>query len=90
MNKAELVDYVAENCEIYKKDAKYIVEAVLAGIQKGLREDNKVTLVGFGNFVMKKRPARMARDPRNGDKVRVPSKFVPTFKPSGKLKRYVG
>jgi DNA-binding protein HU-beta len=86
MNKAELVDYVAEQTGAYKKDAKAAVDAVLEGIEKGMKRDGKVTLVGFGNFIIKQRKARIARNPQTGTAVRVPPKQVPTFKPSQILK----
>ncbi len=86
MNKSDLVDFVAEQTGAYKKDAKAAVDAVLEGIEKGLVDDGKVTLVGFGNFVVKERAARTARNPQTGAAVRVPAKSVPTFKPSGSLK----
>ena len=86
MNKAELVSYVAEQTGAYKKDAKSAVNAVLAGIEKGMKNDGKVTLVGFGNFVVKQRKSRVARNPQTGAAVRVPPKQVPAFKPSQILK----
>lgn len=86
MNKAELVDHVAEVTGAYKKDAKAAVDAVLEGIEKGMKQDGKVTLVGFGNFIVKRRKARTARNPQTGAAVRVPPKQVPTFKPSQILK----
>lgn len=86
MNKAELVDFVADQTGAYKKDAKAAVDAVLKGIERGLVSDGKVTLVGFGNFLVKSRAARTARNPQTGAKVHVKAKSVPTFKPSGNLK----
>ena len=86
MNKAELVDYVSEVTGAYKKDAKAAVDAVLEGIERGMKKDGKVTLVGFGNFIVKQRQPRTARNPQTGASVRVPAKRVPTFKPSQSLK----
>jgi len=86
MNKAELVDFVAKETGTYKKEAKLAVDAVLAGITRGLIRDGKVTLVNFGNFLTKERAARVARNPQTGTKVNVPAKTVPTFKPSQELK----
>lgn len=86
MNKAELVDYVAEQTGVFKKDAKIAVDAVLMGIERGLINDGKVTLVGFGNFVTKRRGSRKARNPQTGESVHVPPKTVPSFKPSQLLK----
>ena len=86
MNKAELVDYVSEQTGAYKKDAKHAVDAVLAGIERGLIRDGKVTLVGFGNFLVKQRGSRTGRNPQTGAPVHVPAKCVPSFKPSQSLK----
>lgn len=86
MNKAELVDRVARETGQYKKDVKHMVDAVLEGIEHGLIVDGKVTLVGFGNFIVKRRNSRTARNPQTGTLVHVPAKTVPTFKPSGNLK----
>ena len=89
MNKNELVDFVANETGQYKKDVKHVVDAVLAGIQRGLMRDKKVTLVGFGNFLVVRRQPRTARNPQTGASVHVPAKNVPTFKPSGRLKKSV-
>lgn len=89
MNKAELVDYVSEQTGMYKKDAKIAVDAVLDGIERGMKKDGKVTLVGFGNFIVRQRKARTGRNPQNGRPVRVPPKQVPSFKPSEKLKESI-
>ena len=86
MNKAELVDYVAEQTGSYKKDIKLLVDVMLEGIERGLIRDGKVTLVGFGNFLTKQRAPRVGRNPQTGASVNVPAKTVPTFKPSQQLK----
>jgi len=86
MNKAELVNYVAEALEISKKDAKDVTNAVIEGITEGIITEGKVSLVGFGTFSAVKREARTARNPQTGEAVEVPEKFVPKFKPSNTLK----
>lgn len=86
MNKVELVDYVSKQTGMYKKDIKIVVDSVLEGIEKGMKLDGKVNLVGFGNFIVKQRGSRTARNPQTGAAVRVPPKQVPTFKPSQSLK----
>ncbi len=73
MNRGELTEIVARsmgNCS--KAAADRAIGAVLAGIQRGLRKEQKVTLVGFGTFTVKKRRAREGRDPRNGAVIRIP------------------
>lgn len=89
MTKAELVDYVSDHTDIMKKEAKIVVDAVLAGIQQGMVADGKVTLKDFGNFITVRRNARKARNPRTGAEVHVAARKLPTFKPSEKLKRAV-
>lgn len=86
MTKAYLVDYIAENADLTKADATRALEAMLAGVEKGLKEDGKVTLVGFGTFSAKKREARTGRNPQTGEEVKIPSRVVPSFKAGNKLK----
>jgi len=86
MNKAKLVEYVANQTGTYKKDVKIFVDAILEGIEFGMKKDGKVTLVGFGNFIVRQRKPRLARNPQTGTPVRVPPKRIPTFKPSQQLK----
>ncbi len=86
MNKAGLVNYVANALEISKKDAKEVVTATMDGITEGLVTEGKVSLVGFGTFSAIKREARTARNPQTGEAVEVPEKYVPKFKASNNLK----
>jgi len=86
MNKSELVDYVSEKTGAYKKDVKHTVDAVFDGIIQGLVEDDKVTISGFGNFIVKQRAPRKGRNPKTGQSVHIRAKSVPTFKPSDILK----
>ena len=86
MNKADLINYVAGEANVTKKEAKTLIETVIAGIVDGLSNDAKVTLVGFGTFVLSARAARTARNPKTGEAVDVPAKVVPKFRPSVALK----
>lgn len=86
MNKATLINYVAGTESVSKKDAKASIEAVLTGIVDGLLTDGKVTLVGFGTFLLVSKNARTARNPKTGEAVDVPAKVVPKFRPSAGLK----
>lgn len=88
MNKAELVDYLAKAADVTKREAKQMVETTINGIVEGLAADGKVTLAGFGSFVLVDREARTARNPKTGEAVDVPAKVVPKFKPSAALKEY--
>ena len=86
MTKAELVEFVAENADLTKADATRALEAVIAGVTKGLKKEGKVTLVGFGTFTAKKRAARTGRNPQTGAEVKIAARVVPGFKAGSKLK----
>lgn len=86
MTKANLVDYIAEKADLTKADAGRALEAMLEGVQKGLKKEGKVTLVGFGTFTAKKRAARTGRNPRTGEAVKIAASVVPGFKAGSKLK----
>ena len=89
MNKADLINFVAADTGVTKKDARTVINAVLEGMTKGLAEDAKVTLVGFGTFSAVGRKARKARNPKTGEAIDVPAKVVPKFKASKALKEAV-
>ena len=86
MTKAELVEYVAEEADLTKAAAAKAVDAVVAGITKGLKKEGKVTLVGFGTFSAKKRAARTGRNPQTGAEVKIAARVVPGFRAGSKLK----
>ena len=86
MTKQELVNFVAESADLTKADAARALDAVLAGVTKGLKKEGKVTLVGFGTFAAKKRAARTGRNPQTGAEVKIAARIVPSFKAGNKLK----
>ncbi len=86
MNKNELVNAVAESAELTKKDAEAAVTAMVDAITAALQEGDKVQLVGFGSFEVKKRSARMGRNPRTKEEMEIPASVVPLFKPGKILK----
>ena len=86
MTKAELVDFVAEKADLTKADAARALDAVVAGVTKGLKKEGKVTLVGFGTFTAKKRAARTGRNPQTGAEVKIAARVVPGFRAGSKLK----
>ena len=87
MTKADLIDEVAKNSELSKKDAEAIVQAVLDSIVESLKSGGKVELRGFGSFRLRDRSSREGRNPKTGEKVFVPAKKVPYFKPGKELKQ---
>ncbi|HSR49794.1 MAG TPA: integration host factor subunit beta [Acidobacteriota bacterium] len=89
MTKAELVDSVAKNSELSKKDAEIIVQTVLDSIVDSLKSGDKVELRGFGSFRLRERASRQGRNPKTGEKVFVPAKKVPYFKPGKDLKELI-
>lgn len=86
MTKAELVQFIAENADLTKADAGRALDAMVEGVTKGLKENGKVTLVGFGTFTAKERGAREGRNPQTGETVKIPARVVPGFKAGNKLK----
>lgn len=86
MNKTELVNAVAENASLSKKDAGNAVEAVFESIQKALADGDKVSLIGFGNFEVRERAARKGRNPQTGKEIDIAASKVPAFKPGKQLK----
>ena len=86
MSKTELVEFIAETAGLTKADATRALDATLAGIEKGLKEEGKVTLVGFGSFSAKKREARDGINPLTKEPLHIPAKMAATFKAGSKLK----
>ncbi len=88
MTKSDLVNAVAE-IGLTKKKAAEAVEAVLDGIKNALAKGDRVQLIGFGSFSVKKRAAREARNPRTGATLKIAAKKVPVFKAGEALKSAV-
>ncbi|MDI6736551.1 MAG: HU family DNA-binding protein [bacterium] len=88
MTKSDLVNAVAE-IGLTKKKAAEAVEAVLDGIKDALADGDRVQLIGFGSFLVKKRAAREARNPRTGATLKIAAKNVPVFKAGEALKSAV-
>ena len=86
MNKTELINAVAEKAVLSKKDSEAAVTAALDVISAALAEGDKVQLVGFGTFEVKKRAARTGRNPKTKEPVEIPASKVPAFKPGKALK----
>ena len=89
MTKAELVDEVASVVGLTKKQAETIVNIVFDSIVDSLRSGQKIELRGFGSFRLRNRKSRTGRNPKTGEKVEVPSKKIPYFKPGKELKELI-
>ena len=89
MNKAELVEKVAKDTDLSKRAAARAVASVLHQIAKSLKKKQPVTLAGFGTFVVRKRKARIGRNPQTGQPIQIKAKKVPGFKPGKDLKDLV-
>ncbi len=86
MNKAELVELVADSADIPKAAATRAVDAVFDGIANSLKQGNSVTLVGFGTFSVSHSAARMGRNPRTGETINIAAMNKPRFKAGKGLK----
>ncbi len=86
MTKAQLVDEVAESASITKKHAETIVNTVFESIVQSLKDGDKIELRGFGSFRIRQRGSRVGRNPKTGDRVFVPPKRIPYFKPGKDLR----
>jgi len=86
MNKADLIEAVADSADLSKADATRAVDAVLDSITGALKQGNTVSLVGFGTFSVKHRAARQGRNPRTGETIQISASNVPGFKAGKALK----
>ncbi|UXR63450.1 HU family DNA-binding protein [Bdellovibrio bacteriovorus] len=86
MNKAQLVELVAEKTKTTKTQSELILDATLEAIQEALKDGEEVKLVGFGTFTRTSRKARQGRNPKTGETVKIPSAYIPKFKPGKDLK----
>ncbi len=89
MTKKEIVKEISEEIGLTQLKTKEIVQKTFDAIVKTLVEDGRIELRNFGVFEVKRRAARKARNPRTGDKVFVPEKFVVTFKPGKEMEERV-
>jgi integration host factor subunit beta len=89
MTKAELVEEVSRVSELTKKHSEIIVDTVFRSIIKALHRGEKIELRGFGSFRLRQREHRQGRNPKTGDRVDVPPKKVPYFKPGKELKELI-
>ena len=86
MNKAELINAVADKADLSKADAGRAVDAFVEVITKALKKNDKVSLVGFGTFAIRKRAARTGRNPKTGAPLKISASKNPSFKAGKALK----
>jgi integration host factor subunit beta len=86
MTKADLVEMVAESSDLPRKQADEVVQVILDSIIAALSRGEKVELRGFGSFRIRRRGERNGRNPKTGDRVHVPPKRIPYFKPGKHLR----
>ena len=86
MNKTDLINVVAAEANLSKKDADAAVSATLAAIANALKEGDKVQLIGFGTFEIKEVAEREGRNPKTGETIKIPACKKPAFTASKLLK----
>ena len=89
MNKAELITSMAEKSQLTKKDAEAALKALIDSVQEALENGEKVQLVGFGSFEVRKRAARKGRNPQTKEEIKIPASKAPVFKAGKALKDLV-
>ena len=86
MNKAELIEYIADQADLSKLSATRALEAMIGAVQTTLKDSGSVAIVGFGTFAVTKRAAREGRNPRTGAAIKIKAAKVPKFRPGKGLK----
>ncbi len=86
MTKADLVERVTALGDLTRRDGEIIVETLFDSVIEALHAGDKIEIRGFGSFRTRQRNARVGRNPKTGEKVDVPAKRVPFFKPSKELR----
>ena len=75
--------------QLVAKDADFAVKVILDALTDSLARSDRIEIRGFGSFALNYRPPRLGRNPKSGDKVQVPAKYVPHFKPGKELRERV-
>jgi DNA-binding protein HU-beta len=89
LNKTELINAIAAEAEISKKDAGKALDAFVEVITKSLQQEEKVQLIGFGTFEVRERAAREGHNPQTGKKIKIAATKVPAFKAGKALKEAI-
>lgn len=86
IGKGDLVEIIAKKAEITKKDATLALNTILKAVEEELSNGNTVRLIPFGSFEVRHRKGRVGRNPRTKEKIRIPARNIPAFKPGKALK----
>ena len=86
MNKTQLIEHIAATTDLSKAAAGRVLSTVLDSVSKTLKKGGTVSLTGFGSFSVTKRKARIGRNPKTGDALKIKAAKVPQFRPSKGLK----
>ncbi len=89
MNKAQLIDAIANDANLTKADAKRALDAFINATSGALKKGDRVALVGFGSFSVSKRNARTGRNPQTGKEIKIAAKNVVKFKAGSELSKNV-
>lgn len=89
VSKAELVELVARDTQLTKKDVKQVIDTFLKSVSEHLTNKQKVQLTGFGTFEVRKRKARTGVKPGTTEKIKIPASSYPAFKPGKALKESI-
>lgn len=86
MNKSELITSIASKSGLNKKNSEAALDAFMASIEEGLKQGDKVSLVGFGSFEVRERAERIGRNPQTKEEIKIPATKAPVFKAGKGLK----
>lgn len=89
MNKADLVEIIADGTGLTKVETAAVIDAFLATVSYALSKGERVELRRFGTFSLKDRKPKVGRNPKTGETVPIPARKVPYFKPSPELKKFI-
>ena len=86
MNKTDLIDAIAKDTGLTKKDSESALKSFIEVVSKELSKGHEVQLIGFGTFAVGKRAARTGRNPKTGEEIKIAASKTPKFKPGKALK----
>lgn len=89
MNKAQLIEKLAEETKISKAQAEAVLDCCVSNIKKAVKKGDDVKLVGFGTFTKAKRKARIGRNPQTGKAIKIPASWAPKFRAGSEFKALV-